>query len=147
MKTEQIIRVAIIDDHDMLRNGICQFLDSFGFATIFEVENGVLALEKIERSHLIPDVCIVDINMPVMDGFELTEILSKKYPAIKILAFSVNDDVKDVVKMLECGANGYVLKGADPDELQRAVEVIYNGGHYFSASVAEVAKEFYNKSN
>ncbi|MDN3692300.1 response regulator transcription factor [Chryseobacterium tructae] len=144
MKKEQIIRVAIIDDHDMLRNGICQFLDSFGFAMMFEVENGVLALEKIERSHLIPDVCIVDVNMPVMNGFELTEILSKKYPAIKIIAFSVNDEEKDVLKMLECGADGYVLKGADPDELKKAIEVVYNGERYFSVGVSKIAKEYFS---
>ena len=146
MDKEQIIRVAIIDGHDMVRDGICQFLDNFGYATIFEVENGVLALEKIERSHLIPDVCIVDVAMPVMDGFELTEILRKKYPDIKIIAFSVNDDEKDILKMLECGVNGYVLKGADPKELEEAVKVIYNGGRYFSVGVAKIAQEYFTNN-
>ncbi|WP_026712950.1 response regulator [Flavobacterium daejeonense] len=141
---EEIIRVAIIDDHDLLRNGICQFLNSFGFATIFEVENGLAALEKIERNHLIPDVCIVDINMPVMDGFELTKILRKKYPAVKVIAFSVNDDEKNVIKMLKLGASGYVLKGADPKELEEAVKVIHNGGRYFSVGVAKIAQEYFN---
>jgi len=143
MRNEQIIRVAIIDDHEMLRSGISQFLDSFGFALIFEVENGLLALEKIERSHLMPDVCIVDINMPVMNGFELTEILSKKYPAIKIVALSVNDDENDVLKMLKCGADGYVLKGADPDELKKAIEVVYNGGRYFSIGISKIAEDYF----
>lgn len=146
MKKEQIIRVAIVDDHDMLRNGICQFLNSFGFATIFEVENGVLALEKIERSHLMPDVCIVDINMPVMNWFELTEILTEKYPAVKIVAFSGNDSENDVIKMLKCGADGYVLKGADPDELQKAIEVVYNGGRYFSVGVCNIAEEYFRNN-
>ncbi|GAA0886473.1 hypothetical protein GCM10009120_50720 [Sphingobacterium siyangense subsp. cladoniae] len=142
---EEIIRVAIIDDHDLLRNGVCQFLNSFGFATIFEVENGLLALEKIERSHLMPDVCIVDINMPVMDGFELTKILRRKYPTIKIIAFSVNDDEKDVIKMLDCGADGYVLKGADPKELEEAVKVVYDCGRYFSAGVTTIAEHYFQK--
>jgi DNA-binding NarL/FixJ family response regulator len=82
-----------------------------------------------------------------MNGFDTTKALLEKYPQINILAFSVNDEVQDVVKMLTCGAKGYMLKGADPEELKKAITVLNDGGRYFSAGVAEVAKEFYNKSN
>ncbi|WP_159732094.1 response regulator transcription factor [Sphingobacterium sp. 18053] len=146
MKKGQAIKVAMIDDHDMLRKGICDFLPSYGFEIVFDADNGKSAIEKMAVCEHIPDVCIVDINMPVMNGFETVKALRKKYPQLKMLAFSVNDDEKAVVKMLECGANGYVLKGADPDELQRAIEVIYNGGQYFSSGVCGIAEEYFGKN-
>lgn len=145
--SKKTIRVALIDDHDLLREGICGFLNGFGFETVFEAENGQSAMEKMAACERIPDLCIVDVNMPVMNGFETVQALHAKYHQLKILAFSVNDDKKDVVKMLECGANGYVLKGADPYELQKAIEVICNGGWYFSAGVCEVATAYFQQQS
>ena len=145
MSKEETIKVAMIDDHDMLRKGICDFLIGYGFEILFEAENGKLALEQMEQGKVIPDVMVVDINMPVMNGFDTAKALLEKYPQTNILAFSVNDDVKDVVKMLNCGAKGYILKGADPEELKKAIVAINGGGRYFSAGVAEVAKEYYKQ--
>jgi DNA-binding NarL/FixJ family response regulator len=143
--SKETIKVAMIDDHDMLRKGICNFLKDFGFEILFEAENGKLALKKMEEIEVIPDVMVVDINMPVMNGFETAKALYEKYPQTNVLAFSINDDVQDVVKMLQRGAKGYILKGADPEELKKAITVINEGGRYFSAGVAEVAKEYYKQ--
>lgn len=143
MNDERIIRVAIIDDHDALRSGICQFLGEFGFRTIFEAENGQVALEKLENSSILPDVCIVDINMPVMNGFETAKNLHERYPGIKILAFSIYDEEDDVIGMLRNGAKGYILKGADPEELKKAIETVYNNGSYFSAGVGWIVLKFF----
>ena len=120
MRNEKIIKVAMIDDHDLLRKEICDYLMGFGFEILFEAENGKLAIEKIGQTEVVPDVMVVDINMPVMNGFETAKALLEKYPQTKILAFSINDDVQDVVKMLNSGAKGYILKGADPEELKKA---------------------------
>ncbi|PLK43922.1 MULTISPECIES: response regulator transcription factor [Bacteroidota] len=143
MSKEPTIKIAFIDDHDLLRKGICDFLIGYGFEVLFEAENGKSAIDKIALCEYVPDLCIVDVNMPVMNGFETTKKLLEIYPQLKILAFSVNDDEKDVIKMLECGANGYVLKGADPDELKKAVETLFNGGQYFSAGIVEIAQDYY----
>ncbi|MGR3792256.1 MULTISPECIES: response regulator [Flavobacterium] len=146
MSEEKIIKTAFIDDHDLLRKGICDFLrDDNTFEIIFEAENGKVALEKMEQSEVVPDVMIVDISMPVMNGFETAKALLEKYPQTNILAFSVNDGVQDVVKMLNCGAKGYILKGADPEELKKAIKVLYEGGRYFSAGICEIAKEYYKQ--
>lgn len=145
MSKEETIKVAMIDDHDMLRKGICDFLIGYGFEILFEAENGKLALEQMEQSKVIPDVMVVDINMPVMNGFDTAKALLEKYPQTNILAFSANDDVKDVVKILNCGAKGYILKGADPEELRKAIVAINGGGRYFSAGVCEIAKEYYKQ--
>lgn len=144
MSNKKLIRVAFIDDHDKLRNGICALFEQFGFETVFDAENGQVALEKMQQSKPIPDICIIDLNMPVMDGFDTTSALCEKYPRMKILAFSVNDDRDDVIRMIECGANGYILKGGDPEELKHAVEVIVNGGQYFSAGVCDIASEYFS---
>lgn len=145
MIKEETIKVAMIDDHDLLRKGICDFLIGYGFEIMFEAENGKLAMEKMAETEVIPDVIVVDINMPVMNGFETAKALLEEYPQTKILAFSVNDDVQDVVKMLQRGVKGYILKGADPEELKKAITVINDGGHYFSAGVCEIAKEYYKQ--
>lgn len=146
MSKEETIRVAMIDDHDLLRKGICDFIrDDDNFEIVFEAENGKLALEKMEQIEVIPDIMVVDINMPVMNGFETAKTLLKKYPQTKVLAFSINDDVQDVVKMLNCGAKGYILKGSDPEELKKAITVLNDGGCYFSAGVAEVTIEYYKQ--
>ncbi|MBN8880551.1 response regulator transcription factor [Chitinophaga sp. 212800010-3] len=143
MSEQKIIKIAIIDDHDLLRESICQFLKDHGLETVFEAENGQLALIKMEACEMLPDLCIVDVNMPVMDGFETVKSLRAKYPLLKFLAFSVNDDENDVVQMLRNGADGYILKGADPQELAKAIRVICDGGRYFSAGICEVAKEYF----
>ncbi|HCN48281.1 DNA-binding response regulator [Elizabethkingia anophelis] len=146
MGKEKIIKIGMIDDHDLLRKGICDFIrDDDNFEIVFEAENGKLALKKMEQIEVIPDIMVVDINMPVMNGFETAKALLEKYPQTKILAFSINDDVQDVVKMLNSGAKGYILKGADPEELKKAITVLNDGGRYFSAGVAEVAKEYYKQ--
>ncbi|MCT4317853.1 response regulator [Elizabethkingia anophelis] len=143
MNKMQIIRVALIDDHDLLRDGIFKVLECFGFQILFEAENGQTALDEMQRGGLLPDVCIVDVNMPVMNGFETAKALRQHYPNVKILAFSVNDDERDVFKMLQNGANGYILKGADPGELRKAIEVVYNGGRYFSAGISDIAERYF----
>ncbi|WP_339679850.1 response regulator transcription factor [Cyclobacterium marinum] len=145
MNKVQTIRVAMIDDHDMLRKGICDYLVSDGFEIVFEAENGRVAMEKMEQSEIVPDVMVVDVNMPEMDGFETTRALLEKYPQTKILAFSVNDGVKEVVKMLNCGAKGYILKGADPEELFSAIKIISDGKLYFSPGVSEIAQEYFKQ--
>ncbi|WP_051293351.1 response regulator [Olivibacter sitiensis] len=146
MSKEQIIKIAFIDDHDLLRKGICDFIrDDNSFEIVFDAENGKAAMEKMAKSEVVPDVMIVDVNMPVMNGFDTTKALVEKYPQTNILAFSVNDEVQDVVKMLSCGAKGYMLKGADPEELKEAIKVMHGGGRYFSAGVCEIAKEYYRQ--
>lgn len=145
IKNKKTIRIALIDDHDLLREGILRFLESFGFETVFEAENGQSAIDKIADCETIPDLCIVDVNMPVMNGFETTKALCEKYPQLKVLAFSVNDDKGDVMKMLKSGATGYVLKGGDPTELQKAIEIVCNGGWYFSAGVYDTAKLYFSQ--
>lgn len=144
MKTAQIIRVAIIDDHDLLRKKLCLFLKGAGFETIFEADNGKIALEKLQKCKIRPDICIIDTYMPVMDGYKTSSAIKKKFPEIKLLVFSINDKEKDIVTMLQNGVDGYILKGSDPDELKRGIEVVCNGGRYYSMGIMEIVVEYFS---
>lgn len=139
------ITVALIDDHTPLLNAVRKFLESFSIRVLFQAGNGQEALQKLSESDVLPDICILDLNMPVMNGFETATALSNKYPDIKVLAFSVNDDEANVVAMLQSGAKGYILKGADPDEIKKAIEVVYNNRKYFSVGISNIAEEYFRK--
>lgn len=143
MNNENVIRIALIDDHDMLRDAIASYLESFGFHISFQAENGKDALQKMAESIFLPDVCIVDLNMPVMNGFETAKALISKYPNVKILAFSVNDDEESITGMIQSGAHGYILKGADPDEIKKAVDILYRNGKYFSVGVYNIIRSYF----
>lgn len=139
------IRIALVDDHDTFREGVLRILSDFGFETVFGADSGKSALDEMEACDLIPDVCIVDVSMSVMNGFETTKALCQKYPQLKILALSLNDNEKDVIKMLESGANGYLLKKTDPQELRKAIQIVYHGGQYFSAGIREKLMPLYHR--
>jgi len=140
------IKLAIIDDHDLLRKGICQFVEHHGFKAAFDADGGNEALKKVEETKEFPDIFIIDLRMQRMNGIELATILREKYPTVKILVYTMEDHRTTVEKLLRLEVNGYVLKAADPNELKEAVEVIYNGGRYFSAGVAEIAEQYYSTS-
>lgn len=145
MDKENVITVALIDDNDLLRNAIRQFLESFGFRLLWEAVNGKETLEKIAGLE-VPNVCIVDINMPVMDGFETVAALRQNYNGLKIIVFSVNDDYRDMEKMLQYGIDGYLLKGADPAELETAVKLVYCGRKYFSEAVRPMVVRYLSEN-
>lgn len=110
MNLETPINIAVIDDHPLLRNQVSSLLEDMGFHVLFQAENGAIGLERIIADNLVPDVCIVDVKMPVMNGFETAEALREKCPRTKILAFSMNNEEKSIIGMLQNGAVGYVTQ-------------------------------------
>ncbi len=126
------ITIALVDDHGLIRNGISKLIGTFdNMQVIFDASNGMEAIEKIGKDQ-IPDIVLMDINMPVKDGYETTEWISSNYPQIKVLALSMYDNEAAVIKMLKAGARGYILKDAEPADLKKALEDIYRKGYYFS---------------
>lgn len=134
--------IALIDDHAKLRNAVANYLESFNYTVILQAADGKEGLEAIALLPEKPKLCIVDINMPVMDGFATARQLTQCCPAIKILAFSVHGDEENVVKMLEAGAKGYLQKGCDPEEIKRAVDQLLAGKYYFSEAVKDMAIKY-----
>jgi two-component system, NarL family, invasion response regulator UvrY len=130
------IQVAIADDHSLLRSALARLVNSFdGYTVLLEADNGKDLRNKIMK-HLVPDVVLLDVNMPEMDGFETTQWLRKNYPFIKILALSMLSDEKTIIKIFRLGATGYLLKNTDADELKKALDAVINKNVYLSEYVS-----------
>ncbi len=127
--------IALIDDHSLLRNGLAQLVKSLGHTVLFEADNGQELQKKINQKDL-PEMVLMDINMPTMDGYETTQWLKEQYPEIKVLALSMYDHENSIIKMLKAGAKGYILKDSEPIELKNAIESILNKGYYYSDLVS-----------
>ena len=130
------IKVAVTDDHILLRNALARLVNSFdGYTVLMEADNGKDLRNKIIK-HQVPDVVLLDVNMPEMDGFETTQWLRKNYPFIKILALSMLSDEKTIIKMFRLGATGYLLKNTDAEELKKALDAVVNKNVYLSEYVS-----------
>lgn len=146
MEGAKEITIAVIDDHNLIRNKVCEFLESLGgVRVLFQAENGQVCMERIIEDKLVPDVCVLDVNMPVLNGFDTAKALRYKYPDMKILAFSMNNDEKNIVGMLRNGANGYIIKGGNPEELKNAIEIVYKEGYYFNTEVGKAILRYIQK--
>ena len=133
------IRIAIADDHEILRKGVTQLLTKYGFDVMLEANNGREMIEMLEKSPVLPDICILDINMPEMNGYATLEEIRKRWPRMKILALSMYDNEFGVIRMYKSGANGYMLKDSNPKELQQALLSIYEDGYYHSDLISSEA--------
>lgn len=124
------VSIAIVDDHAMLRKGLANILnEEHDFNVILQAGNGEHFIELVEKSSP-PDIILLDIHMPQMDGYKTAQWVEQHLPLSHVLILSMNDDEEMVIKMLRCGAKGYVLKDADPKELCRAIrDVMVNGYH------------------
>jgi DNA-binding NarL/FixJ family response regulator len=127
--------IALADDHSLLRIGLAQLVESLGNTILFEADNGKELLQKLDKKNL-PDIVLMDINMPVMDGFETTQWLKQNHPEVKVLALSMYDNENSIIRMLKCGAKGYILKDSEPTELKAAIDALVNKGYYYSDLVS-----------
>src|SRR5688572_33084720 len=107
-KINRKISVAIADDHSLLRSALAKLINTFeGYNIIMEADNGKELRNKIQLQ-VVPDIVMLDVNMPEMDGFETTQWLHKTYPQVKVLALSMFSDEKTIIKMFKVGAKGYL---------------------------------------
>ncbi len=133
---EQKINIAIVDDHTLFRNGLAALMNEFEeLNVIFSAGNGEQMQQILAKSPL-PDIILMDINMPVMDGYKATAWLKETYPNIKVLALSMFDDEKAVIGMIKNGACGYVLKESKPREVLEAIKTIFSKGVYINELVS-----------
>jgi len=136
MNEQQInkIKIVIIDDHQLFREGVKRILAMEpGFEIVADGQDGSQALELVKLYR--PDVILMDINMPNMNGVEATKELVQAFPNIKVLILSIHDDESYVTHVLKTGASGYLLKEMDADALIEAVKVVASGGAYIHPKV------------
>jgi two-component system invasion response regulator UvrY len=129
------IKVVLVDDHILLRTGLRGLIDSFDNCTVlFEANNGRDFISKLKAKE-IPDMVLMDINMPEMDGYETTLWIKNNHPDIKVLALSMYDNENAIIRMLRAGVKGYILKDCDPSELKYAINSIITSGFYYTENV------------
>lgn len=129
--------VAIVDDHTLIAQALARIVNQFNdFKVIFEVNHGKALMEQLGRIERPPDVVLLDINMPVMDGFETARWLREHHPKLLIMALSVQDKEETLIKMIRCGATGYLLKNVRAVELEQALHAMCTRGYYYPDWVA-----------
>ncbi len=123
--------VVLTDDHILLRNGLASLVKNLGYNVLFEADNGKDLIKKITAANC-PDLLLLDINMPEMDGYDTAQWIRQHHPSVKVLALSMYDNESSIIRMLKCGAKGYILKDCDPKELQSAIDSVLNKGFHYS---------------
>jgi two-component system, NarL family, invasion response regulator UvrY len=127
-------KVVLVDDHALLRSGLAGIVADLGYQVLYECDNGRQLVNEIDTREK-PDLVLMDINMPEMNGFETTLWLKKNHPLINVIALSMRDDERSIIKMLRNGAQGYILKDIKPSELKTAIEAVATTGYHYSEHV------------
>jgi len=127
------IKISLADDQQLFRSGLAALIKSVpGFILLNEAANGKVFIQQLKSGDQLPDVALIDMHMPEMNGVELNEILQQQYPSVKVLVLSVYDQERFIAKMIEAGACGYLSKNCEIEELIAAVNSAYKNGFYFN---------------
>ena len=124
--------IAIVDDHILIAKALSGIIENFKeFEVLYECEHGKALQEQFSNKKNIPNIVLLDISMPVMDGFETALWLKEAHPEVLIIALSMQDDERSLIKMVKSGANGYLLKNVHPVELENALTTLVKNGFYY----------------
>jgi two-component system invasion response regulator UvrY len=131
------IRIAMADDHKIVLQGFAGLLENFGFEVIILAVNGKDLIEQIKKSKTVPDVCVLDVFMPIMNGLETIVELKRRWPEMPVLVLSGMDKPQYIKRMLLEGANGYLAKTCDAQQLMEGIIAVHKNGVYFSELVTK----------
>jgi DNA-binding NarL/FixJ family response regulator len=129
-------KIIIVDDHTLFRNGLRILINNMDdYQVVAEAANGKQFLDLIDKD--VPDLVLLDINMPVMDGIEAATLAHEKFPELKIITLSMYGEEDYYYKMVNAGVKGFVLKNSDIKEVKAALDVVYDGGSFFSSELLQ----------
>jgi DNA-binding NarL/FixJ family response regulator len=138
------LNIALVDDHNLFRKGLIKLInlgDSQNkYNILFEADNGIDLKEKMTQAPF-PDIILMDIDMPDMDGFEAVEWLQRTHPSVKILVISMVESEDEILRMLRFGVKGYLSKDIEVEDMHRALDAIASNGYYYSNVAAEVLNQ------
>jgi len=131
--------VVVVDDHNLLSEAIGNLVNDFEhFRLLYTCKNGQDLLEKLRFPDKVPDIVLMDINMPILNGIETTKLLTEKYPGINVLALSIEENENTILKMLRAGAKGYLMKDTKKEVLKEALEQTMEKGYYHTNTIAQI---------
>lgn len=127
------VKIAVVDDHRLFRLGLIALIESYNsqYRVILDANDGKEFLDRIDPNN-VPDLLLLDENMPYMSGYETAVALKEKYPQIKVLIITMIEEEEKLIRMLKIGVNGYLSKDVEPDELKDAIETIVKKGFYYT---------------
>jgi DNA-binding NarL/FixJ family response regulator len=124
--------IAIVDDHLLIAKAITSIIEQFrNYEVLFECENGKVLIEKLKIKKNIPDIVLLDISMPLMDGFETALWIRENHPEVLVMALTMQGDDESLINMIKCGARGYLQKNVHPVELEKALDLLVQKGFYY----------------
>ncbi len=134
---ENKIKVVIADDHKLFRKGMRALLGDFGFVIVTgEAENGIELLELLRVTDVLPDIILLDLRMPLMDGVEAYKEIKKLYPSVKVIVLTMEDDEQYILHLIGEGVNGYLLKNAETAEVETSIRKVTEEGYYYSDAIS-----------
>ena len=124
--------IVIVEDHLLIAKAISNIIEGFrDYKVIYEVENGKELIAKITQPGQVPEIVLLDISMPLMDGYETAKWLNEHYPNVLVMALTMRNEDEALIKMIKCGAKGFLHKNIHPAELELALNTLVEKGHYF----------------
>lgn len=131
--------VVVVDDHMLLSQAIGGLVDAFDqFEVLYLCKNGQELIDQFKNKKNIPDVVLMDVNMPILNGIETTTYLKEHFPDVKVLALSIEEDETTILKMLRAGAKGYLMKDVKKAELQEALLEVIENGYFHTNTIAKI---------
>jgi len=135
------MNIAIADDEALFRKGVAMLFADFGASLAFEASNGVELIDQLNRADPLPDILLLDLNMPDMNGIEAAKVIQQQYPDLKFIVLSTYYSKVFIVNMIELGAAAYLAKNASPEEMEQTIKEVAAKGFYYDQRVLEVIRE------
>jgi two-component system, NarL family, invasion response regulator UvrY len=136
MENEAVIKVALADDHVLLRSALASLIDGFGDCKVIHQSNDGRELIDWFEGGLVPDVALLDLNMPLMNGYEAARLIQKKFPTVNVLMLTMYDSELTLIRLLQLGVKGFLKKDIHPSELKFAIHSVMTAGYYYSNHTA-----------
>lgn len=135
----KVYTIAIVDDHTLLSEAIGELVNGLEqFHTLYSCSNGQALLDQLEENPQHPNIVLMDVKMPVLNGIETTKIIKEKYPEISVIALSVEEDEMLILQMMKAGANGYLVKDTKKEILEKALLQTIEKGFYYTDTVSQL---------
>ncbi len=136
------IKIILVDDEELFRSGIKFILEREpNFDVLYEASNGSELLDYLEKGNNLPDIILMDLKMPTLNGVETTKILNKEYPMLKVIALSSYDTKSFIINMINEGVSSYIIKNSTPQEMIETINKVYVKGFHYNSLTLKVIKE------